>query len=122
MAREIRCLPPLREALIGVAALLASGSCSYGGPTETGTPVDSVTGAVVFWMQSPAPDVAAYRVHIGESTRNYTRFEIVTAPADSVSLSDLAQDRTYYFAVTAIDSTGNESVLSDEASVDLSTG
>ncbi len=117
MARRSPYFMPHLAWLAGAASVLGMACGDPPGPTN---PTSS--DVVVSWDESSAPDVAAYRVHIGETSGVYARSEIVTAPADELLLSDLGDGKTYYFAVTAIDTAGNESVLSDEVSVDLSTG
>ncbi|MEZ5559896.1 MAG: fibronectin type III domain-containing protein [Pseudomonadales bacterium] len=62
---------------------------------------------------SPLTDLAGYRVYYGEQSRAYT---------DTVDVSDNAATSTsltlvsgsYYFAMTALDSVGNESAYSNE--------
>jgi Malectin domain/Bacterial TSP3 repeat len=58
-------------------------------------------------------DLAGHKVHYGLAPRSYN----VTADvglATSAVLSDLEAGQTYYFAVTAYDTSGNQSALSDE--------
>jgi fibronectin type 3 domain-containing protein len=113
----MRYFMPHLAGVVGAASVFGMACGDSPGPTNP-----SGSDVVVSWDQSPAPDVAVYRIYIGENSGVYTRSEIVSAPADSLLLSDLGDGKTYYFAVTAIDAAGNESALSDEVSVDLSTG
>jgi hypothetical protein len=65
------------------------------------------------WNANPEPDIVSYRVHVGNSSRQYNRVYTTTSP--SVDVSDLPQG-TYYFAVTAVNAAGLESAYSGEVS------
>ena len=119
MTRQIKSFSSVLSGVAGLSWVLTV-ACSDTTDPPPPPPDDSIAAVVVLWDQSPAPDVAVYRIHIGENPGSYTRFELVTAPGDSLSLIDLNRGQSWYFAVTAIDSTGNESILSEEISVDLS--
>ena len=65
---------------------------------------------------SPLRDLAGFRVHYGTESGTYTNVVELAGPAiNSVLLDDL-EPATYFFAVTAIDSAGNESAFSEEVS------
>lgn len=67
---------------------------------------------------SALPDVAGYRLRYGTSAGTYaTTVDIGTA--NSCTVSELAPG-TYYFTVTAYDSSGNESDYSNETSFQIS--
>jgi hypothetical protein len=58
-------------------------------------------------------DLAGYQVYYGLAPRFYD-VAVDVGLATSAVLSDLEAGRTYYFAVTAYDTSGNESVFSTE--------
>ena len=88
------------------------------------TPVG--TGSVTLSWQAPTTnedltpltDLAGYRVYYGETSGVYT--DVVTVGNyTSASIGSLPTGKTLYFAVTAFDTSGNESSLSNEASIVL---
>lgn len=65
------------------------------------------------WEPSPTPEVVGYNVHYGSSSGGYT----VTQPAGNaldVRIDGLMDGTTYYFVVTAINDSNQESDLSNE--------
>ncbi len=72
------------------------------------------------WRVSPEPDVASYRVFLGNASRTYGAPVNVGEPAPDASgvastlLTGLDASADYYVAMTAVDSAGNESALSNE--------
>jgi hypothetical protein len=77
------------------------------------TVVNTGVSQVISWNANTEPDLAGYKVHYGISSGNYdTNADI--GNETSYALSNLASGVTYYIAVTAYDSSGNESVYSDE--------
>ncbi len=67
------------------------------------------------WSPSPNADVAQYNVHFGTQSGSYPN--VISYPDISdVIIPGLQDGQTYYFAVSAVDTNGNESVLSNEAS------
>jgi hypothetical protein len=67
------------------------------------------------WDPNTEPDLAGYKIYYGTSSRQYT----VTVDVGNVTrytIRDLDESRVYYLAVTAYDTAGNESELSDEVS------
>lgn len=63
----------------------------------------------------PLTDIAGYKIHYGQRSRTYAFVKDV-GNQTSAALSGLVPGRTYFFAVSAYDSAGNESSLSDEVS------
>ena len=81
------------------------------------------TGSVVLtWNPSTDPNVAGYRVYYGVESRVYTNM-VDAGDATSVTISNLVEGVTYYFAATAYNILDMESAYSDETSyaVPLST-
>ena len=69
----------------------------------------------VNWNVSPSADVAGYIVHYGTQSGYYDN-SLYVGSANSVDIGGLLEGLMYYFAVTAYDSFGQESVFSPEAS------
>ena len=65
------------------------------------------------WNPETDTNVVAYRVYFGTASRNYGS-SVTVNNSNSVSISGLGDGITYYFAITAIDSAGDESSLSPE--------
>ncbi|MEA3221960.1 MAG: fibronectin type III domain-containing protein [Thermodesulfobacteriota bacterium] len=76
-------------------------------------------GAIVriSWEESREPGVAGYSVYYGTSSMTYTQSLDIGSCIDNIEIGDLDEGYTYYFAVTAYDSGGNESAYSEEVSV-----
>jgi hypothetical protein len=64
---------------------------------------------------NPLTDIVGYKIHYGQRSRTYA-FTKIVGNQTSAGVSGLVPGRTYFFAVTAHDSAGNESSLSDEVS------
>ena len=68
------------------------------------------------WTASTAGDVSSYHVYSSTATGGpYSYVNAVTAPATTYSDTSLVGGTTYYYVVTAVDASGNESVDSTEA-------
>jgi hypothetical protein len=65
---------------------------------------------------TPLTDLAGYKLYYGLTSRAYD-FIMTVGNQTTYALSGLEPGRTYYFAVTAYDASGNESHFSDEVSV-----
>jgi hypothetical protein len=61
-------------------------------------------------------DLAGYRVYVGTKSRSYGNVTPIAKTKTTATVSNLLPAMTYYFAVTAYDNAGNESVFSDEVS------
>ena len=68
------------------------------------------------WDPNSEPDLAGYRLHHGLVSRAYD-VSLDVGMATEATVSDLSSGTTYYFAVTAYDTGGLESLPSDEVSV-----
>jgi len=74
------------------------------------------------WGGSSSTDTAGYRIYYGTMSGSYTQARgsgINTGSATRFTVTGLQGGRTYYFAVTAYDSAGNESAYSAEVSKTL---
>jgi len=70
------------------------------------------------WEESePGPaDVSGYKIHYGTESGNYTYPPVDAGNMTRYTINDLDENQTYYFAVTAYASAGEESNFSPEAS------
>jgi hypothetical protein len=86
----------------------------------TTTQSASAGNATLFWSSNMEPDLAGYNVYYGPSSSAYTDVINVglTGSPDSPSytINALADGQTYYFAIAAYDSFGNQSSFSQEVS------
>jgi chitodextrinase len=90
------------------------------GDSAYGAPAVSASNAVLGWNASGTPSVVSYRVYYGTSPGTYSQAfgtGLQAGSGTTYTVSNLASDRSYYFAVTAVDSSGNESEYSTEASL-----
>lgn len=76
------------------------------------------TSVLVLWQPNTEPDLAGYRIYYGLSSRDYQQVVDVGKRIEHV-IDNLLPGNKYYFAVTAYDSSGNESVFSDEVNITL---
>ena len=89
--------------------LLTSGALSgFGQPTNSAN-------VTLAWDPSISPNIATYRLYYGNSSGNYTNIS-ETGNVTLTTVSNLLVGSTYYFAVSAVDIIGLESVLSSEVS------
>jgi hypothetical protein len=65
------------------------------------------------WNSNPDPSVTGYNVYYGGATRAYTNM-LSVGNTTNAEVGGLIEGRTYFFAVTAYDSFGNESDYSAE--------
>jgi hypothetical protein len=67
------------------------------------------------WDPNTESDLAGYTLCYGTVSKNYAQ-QVEVGKYESVTISGLELNKTYYFAVTAYDIQGNESDFSDEIS------
>jgi fibronectin type 3 domain-containing protein len=72
------------------------------------------------WQASSGPNVAGYNLYQGTSSRDYDE-SMDVGNWTSVTIADLEDSETYYFAVTAYNSDGDESAYSNEACLNCAT-
>lgn len=97
-------MPLLRFAL---AILSLSGPVL--GATSPGT-------AAVAWDRNPETNISGYKIYWGESTRQYTK--VLDAGTEvEATLTGLTSGQTYFCAVTAYNTAGQESPFSAEVSL-----
>ncbi|MBN1155932.1 fibronectin type III domain-containing protein, partial [candidate division KSB1 bacterium] len=72
----------------------------------------------IAWQGNTEPDVAGYKIHYGESPRAYSQVVDLQLKRD-YQTPELNVGKTYYFAVTAYDTSENTSDYSTEVSVQI---
>ncbi len=90
------------------ALMAGGGRASQSGPSAT-----------LAWTRSSNAAVTGYRVYYGLASGQYLQPKgagIEIGPVETWVVSGLAAGSRYYFAVTAVDASGNESDYSNEAS------
>jgi len=65
------------------------------------------------WDRSQGPDITGYRVYYGTTSRHYTTM-LSVGNSTTCTITNLEPGTTYYLAVTAYDTSGNESSFSQE--------
>ncbi|MFQ5455433.1 MAG: fibronectin type III domain-containing protein [Nitrospirota bacterium] len=93
--------------LIAALILLINVQYSFGGE------------ALLSWNANTEPDLAGYMVYYGTSSHNYIQVRgkgELTGLNTTYTIQNLTEGVTYYFAVTAFDTSGNESNYSNEVS------
>ncbi len=81
----------------------------------------TLTGTLTLaWDPSPDPSVTGYRLYQGGESQIYTNV-VDVGSEDTATIAGLSPDVTYYFAVTAYDTTGLESAFSGEISYTVPT-
>lgn len=78
-------------------------------------PVQAGQSVTLTWDPSPDISVAGYKAYYGVASRTYTNM-VDTGNATTITISGLIEGTTYYFAATAYNLLGTESVFSDELS------
>jgi hypothetical protein len=108
----------LPTVIVSLFILLSFSSCGGGSGAGSVSPSNSVTLA---WNApttntdgNPLTDLVGYKLHYGTSSGNYTRV-IDVGNVETYKIEGL-QSGTYYFAVTAYNTSGNESDYSNEVS------
>ncbi len=76
-------------------------------------PVLNAGSATVSWDANSEPDLAGYKIYYGQGSGNYQN-QVYVGNATSYRLTGLEEGKRYYFAVTALDFSGNESSFSIE--------
>ena len=84
-------------------------------PASTSSGTGSAT---LSWTLNSEADLAGYKLYVGTAPGRYTYAgsPVIIGLMGSYTLSGLPMGQTYYFALSAFDSSGNESALSSEVS------
>lgn len=73
------------------------------------------TEVTIEWEKNQETDLAGYVLYYGAASRKYNRM-VLTGMRRAVTVQNLQPHTQYFFAVTAYDTSGNESPLSSEVS------
>jgi len=87
--------------------------------TPSATPPPPGTGsATLSWTLNSEPDLAGYKIYVGTAAGlyNYPGSPFVIGLTGSYTITGLPVGETYFFAISAFDSSGGESGLSSEVS------
>jgi len=88
--------------------------------TVGGTSTSSTTNrsAILTWTLGTETDLAGYQLYVGTSSGiyNYPGSPFPVGKVDTYTINNLPIGQTYFFAVSAVDTTGNTSALSTEVS------
>jgi len=87
--------------------------------TVGGTSTSSLTtnsSAILTWTLGTETNLAGYQVYVGTSsgTYNYPGSPFTVGKVDTYTINNLPIGQTFFFAVSAVDTTGNASALSAE--------
>ena len=86
-------------------------------PPPSPPPAPSFGSASLTWNPNTETDLAGYKVHVGTSSGTYTfAGPFDTRATTSYTVGNLPKGQTYYFAISAYDASGNESLFSAEVS------
>jgi hypothetical protein len=66
------------------------------------------------WDAPASPSAAGYNIYYGTASGKYTN-EVSVGNVTAATISNLTAGATYYFAATTVDTNGNESAFSNEA-------
>jgi Fibronectin type III domain len=118
-----RCLGIAMLAGMGIALMLAGCAKRLSGVHAPGSTVEQAGQMRLAWESpttkadgTPLTDLAGYKLYYGLTSRTYDFLKTV-GNQTTYALSDLEPGRTYYFAVTVYDASGNESPFSNEVHV-----
>jgi Fibronectin type III domain len=78
------------------------------------TVVNATQSVRLAWDANSEPDIGGYRLYYGPESGNYANMRDVLS--SHLTLTDLSDGTTYYFAVSAYNTDGIEGALSDEVS------
>lgn len=106
--------------ILGSVKITSNATGSPQSVTLSGNGVTSHSVSLV-WSASTSSDVVGYNVYRGTVSGTYSK--ITSAPIGSTSYTDTTvqsgQSTTYYYVVTAVDSTGVESTNSNQATATI---
>jgi hypothetical protein len=73
------------------------------------------------WTANGEPDLAGYKIYVGTASGTYSSpgSPFVAGKITSYTVSNLPKGQTYFLAISAYDSAGNESQRSAEVSKSL---
>ena len=84
------------------------------------TAISYATQVTLEWDANSEPNLSGYNVYYGKASRDYD-VSLDVGNWTSVTIADLDDNETYYFAVTAYNTDGDESGYSSEACVNCTS-
>jgi hypothetical protein len=105
----------LRSSIMGLTRLLGVMLILTSVLAVSQFPTFAAGSVTLTWNPSTDSNVTGYRIYNGVASRNYTNI-VDTGDATSVTVSNLAEGTTHFFAATAYNILGMESEFSDEIS------
>jgi hypothetical protein len=89
--------------------------------TSTPPPAVVVGSVTLAWQANREQDLAGYKIYVGTSSGSYSYAgsPFMSGTSSTYTLSHLPKGQTYFFAVSAFDTSGNESGLSSEVTKTL---
>jgi hypothetical protein len=82
------------------------------------------TSAALSWEPNPEGDLAGYKIYYGTGSLAYTNTIVLgmtsTPSTPTYTVTNLEEGKTYYFALTAYDTSGYESSFSEEVQKSVS--
>ncbi len=111
-----------RKAISAALIIISLAVCNCGGGGgDAGSSSSESNGVLdLAWDANVDSDISGYKIYYGTSSGKYDRHVEVTDPGagDTVTyrLTNLTRGQTYFLAVTAHNSNGNESGYSNEVS------
>lgn len=91
---------------------------TWGEPEHAGWAQLSWTPPTTNTDTTPLTDLKGYKIYYGQSPGDHTKSITIDAKVSAYRVTGLA-DGVWYFAITAFDSSGNESGKSNEASKEI---
>jgi hypothetical protein len=111
-------LKHLAPAMATAMTALLSG-CGGGGSSGSSPPPTPSPGtAILEWDAVGASNLAGYRIHYGTASGSYPQ-AIEAGTSTTYTLDNLGSGTRYYFVVTAVDTSGQESGYSNEVFKDI---
>jgi fibronectin type 3 domain-containing protein len=92
-----------------------------GGEEQSTPPGDEYAEVMLEWDENTEPDLDGYKLYYGSASRSYGYIIDVGNQTD-FTVVDLVEGETYYFAVTAYNTSGYESSYSNEVVYTVPTG
>lgn len=101
------------NALAAATSAAAAAASTAAAPTAT----PSATSVALAWNANTDADLASYKVYVSTSSGMYgAAVATVPKPSTSFVVTGLQTSVTYFFVITAVDTSGNESPRSAEVS------
>jgi fibronectin type 3 domain-containing protein len=104
--------------LRSLLVLLACLSLAFAATPAQAQQVQLTWDALVQANGTPVPDLAGYKLYYGSQSGQYQPV-ILVGLTTTYTMTHVSAGQTYYFAITAYDTTGTESAFSNEVSVTL---